>query len=691
MDFNHDTGAISQGLQVLDVSSTPPLGGTAGVLTVTGTGAVVLPVGTNAQRPTAASFQGGVRFNTDGTALEYSDGTTWIATGTVTSIGITGSTGLGVSGSPITTNGSITLTLGTELQGLSGLSSTGLIARTGSGTFANRTLSTANSANITVSNGNGVSGNPTIDLATLSPGSSGTTFQKFALDSYGRVANVANVIAADITALVDATYVNVTGDSMTGDLTFDGTHTVKSVPSPTAGTDVANKNYVDAAIQGLSWKSSVRAATTANGTLATAYANGQTVDGVTLATGDRILIKNQTTGSENGIYVVAASGAPTRSVDMDANAEAPGAAVYVDQGTTNADTGWAMTTNAPITLGSTSLTWAQFTGSAAYTAGTGLTLTGNSFSLTSPVTTALGGTGTSSIGSANQVLGVNNGASALEYKTMTAGTGMSITHGANAITYNNTGVTSVALSLPAFITVSGSPVTTTGTLTGTLASQSANLVLASPNGSSGAPTFRSIAAADLPIKLYAELPSSPTAPSAGGSNSIAIGSGATAGVAKGIAMGEGSNATGCQGLQTWANGSFVGAGDAQAFRAVLRAITTDGTPSELFADGSGASQRLVIPNNSATAFTALVIARRTDATGGTSAYEFQGLIFRNSGAGTTSLTGVPTKVILGETNSAWDVAVSADTTNGSLKFTVTGEAAKTIRWVASVNAVSVVN
>src|SRR5689334_20216224 len=80
-------------------------------------------------------------------------------------------------------------------------------------------------------------------------------------------------------------------------------------------TDLVTKQQLDNAVAGLSWKQPVRVATTTNGTLATAYANGQTIDGVTLTTGDRILIKDQSTASENGIYVVAATGAPARATD----------------------------------------------------------------------------------------------------------------------------------------------------------------------------------------------------------------------------------------------------------------------------------------------------------------------------------------------------------------------------------------
>ena len=151
-----------------------------------------------------------------------------------------------------------------------------------------------------------------------------------------------------------------------------------SLGTPTASTDAANKSYVDSVAQGLDTKASVVAATTTNGTLATAFANGQVVDGVTLATGNRILIKNQTDQTVNGIYVVAASGAPTRSDDMNADAEFPSAYVFVEQGTVNADTGWVCTNNS-VTLGSTNIVWAQFSGAGTYTASDGVLLTGSNF------------------------------------------------------------------------------------------------------------------------------------------------------------------------------------------------------------------------------------------------------------------------------------------------------------------------
>jgi len=105
------------------------------------------------------------------------------------------------------------------------------------------------------------------------------------------------------------------------------------------------------------WKAPVRVATTAAGTLASSFENGDTVDGVTLATGDRILIKDQSSASENGIYTVNASGAPTRATDADSASELESATVAVNAGTVNAHTVWLCTATVPITVNTTPLPW----------------------------------------------------------------------------------------------------------------------------------------------------------------------------------------------------------------------------------------------------------------------------------------------------------------------------------------------
>lgn len=140
---------------------------------------------------------------------------------------------------------------------------------------------------------------------------------------------------------------------------------ITSLGTPTTGTDAATKAYVDGLASGISWKAAVRVASTGNVSVATGLENGDVIDGVTLATGDRVLLKNQSSATQNGIYVVVASGAGVRAGDADADPEiSGGSAVWVNEGTTNADTGWVCTTNDPIILNVTSLTFVQFTGGA---------------------------------------------------------------------------------------------------------------------------------------------------------------------------------------------------------------------------------------------------------------------------------------------------------------------------------------
>lgn len=174
----------------------------------------------------------------------------------------------------------------------------------------------------------------------------------------------------------------------------------RKLTNVTAGTnpnDAVVRSQLDAVSTGLDVKASVRVASTAN--VAVTYNNtggtsarGQitaapnALDGITLVAGDRILLKDQTTGAANGIWTVTtvgtgANGVWDRATDFDSDAEVtPGAFTFVEEGTTNADSGWTLTTNAPITIGGatgTALVWAQFTGAGSITAGAGLTKTGN--------------------------------------------------------------------------------------------------------------------------------------------------------------------------------------------------------------------------------------------------------------------------------------------------------------------------
>jgi hypothetical protein len=146
--------------------------------------------------------------------------------------------------------------------------------------------------------------------------------------------------------------------------------------APTAAGHAATKEYVDNLAQGLDIKQSVRVATTANISLS----GTQTIDAIVLISGDRVLVKNQTTTSQNGIYTVAA-GAWTRAVDMDVWVEIPGSFVFVEDGSINAYTGWVATVKQGGVLETTAINWSQFSGAGTYTAAGGIGLTGTTFSV----------------------------------------------------------------------------------------------------------------------------------------------------------------------------------------------------------------------------------------------------------------------------------------------------------------------
>ena len=164
---------------------------------------------------------------------------------------------------------------------------------------------------------------------------------------------------------------------------------ITNLATPTDDNDAATKAYVDASRAGLDVKQSVRVASTIFDVLLP-LSGLQTVDGVSLVAGDRILVKNlDATPSQNGIYVVS-SGSWSRATDADSSAEVTaGMFVFVSEGTTNADSGWVLTTNDTITLGSTALAFAQFSGAGQIVAGDGLTKSGNTINVGTANTTRI--------------------------------------------------------------------------------------------------------------------------------------------------------------------------------------------------------------------------------------------------------------------------------------------------------------
>jgi hypothetical protein len=174
------------------------------------------------------------------------------------------------------------------------------------------------------------------------------------------------------------------GGTMTGAIAM-GTNKITGLGTPTDGTDAATKAYVDAVSEGLHIHESARVAVDGNIAIATALENGDTAGGVTLVTGDRVLVKNQTTASENGIYVVQASGQALRAADFDTALEVDsGDFIFVTSGT-YANTGWVQTLK-PATIGTDPISFTQFSGAGTFLAGNGLTLTGNTFTIDTSIT-----------------------------------------------------------------------------------------------------------------------------------------------------------------------------------------------------------------------------------------------------------------------------------------------------------------
>lgn len=191
------------------------------------------------------------------------------------------------------------------------------------------------------------------DTALTNLGVSATGKLILAMASYSALKTALAITESDVSGLTAdlAAKLALAGGTMTGALTLSG--------DPSSGLHAATKQYVDALIQGLDPKGSVKAATTANITLS----GTQTIDGVALVAGDRCLVTNQTTAAQNGIYVVAA-GAWTRATDMDAWSEVPGSWCFVEQGTTLAETGWLCTADTGGTIDSTAVNWTQLFGAA---------------------------------------------------------------------------------------------------------------------------------------------------------------------------------------------------------------------------------------------------------------------------------------------------------------------------------------
>ena len=283
-------------------------------------------------------------------------------------------------------------------------------------------------------------GTTSITLTLANSGVSAGTYTKLTVDAKGRATAGTTLSASDIPTLTATKISDFDTQVQTNRLdelaaptasVSLNSQTITNLADPSNAQDAATKAYVDATKQGLDVKDSVRVATTGNITLS----GTQTIDGISLSAGDRVLVKDQSTGSENGIYDVVSGGSWTRSADANTSAEVTsGMFTFVEEGTTNADSGFVLTTDGTITLDTTSLSFTQFSGAGSITAGAGLTKTGT----TIDVATADSGR---IVVNANSIDLATTGVSASTYKSVTVDAYGRITAGSNPTTLADYGIT----------------------------------------------------------------------------------------------------------------------------------------------------------------------------------------------------------------------------------------------------------
>jgi len=305
--------------------------------------------------------------------------------------------------------------------------------------------------NVTASTGTSTFNNVTIDgTLDMSSGTVGT------ITGLATPTNASDAATKGYVDTADALKLNLSGGTMSGNIAM-GTNKITGLGTPTSDADAVTKSYVDAIAQGIDAKASVVAATTTNITLSGA----QTIDGVSVIAGDRVLVKDQTTTADNGIYLCA-SGSWTRTTDADSWTELVAAYTFVEGGTTNDNNGFICTVAAGGTLGTTAITFAQFSGAGQVVAGAGLTKTGNTLDV---------GTASSSriVVNSDNIDLATTGVTASTYKSVTTDAYGRITAGTNPTTISGFGITDAYTKTEVDTSLSGKLSTSGGTMSGAIA------------------------------------------------------------------------------------------------------------------------------------------------------------------------------------------------------------------------------
>ena len=255
-----------------------------------------------------------------------------------------------------------------------------------SGNFEGRTIYNTTTDTLKVYTGSAWTSLP---HSIVSGGGAGIAEALTVSESNGTVTLTLNVADTDSAGLLPAAMWNMltdaTSDATASKLVKRDAQGNAKVATPTDAAHIATKGYVDAARQGLDVKQSVRVATVGAINISADLEAGDLIDGVTLVAGDRVLVKNQSTAIENGIYVAVSSGAASRSSDANGTADTgellPGTFTFVEEGTVNSDKGFVVSTNGTITIDVTQIAWTQFSGAGSFEAGDGLSQTGNTINV----------------------------------------------------------------------------------------------------------------------------------------------------------------------------------------------------------------------------------------------------------------------------------------------------------------------